>query len=181
MWINVKHILSYVYIIQSPNTSPLTYHDHLPFVGKRMHREVPETLPCQPVCQPFCPPERYPHQALAPWSSIWSSAGSTVTLVTREFLSKASATTCRSMTWQGADQGGSVESVGHLLVPLSPHVDHRRSATSQPALRRTGASSGSLSLMDLFLLKAFARASLQRWHRQHLRRCKKWNLRKIWL
>ena len=43
-------------IIQSPNTSPLTY-DHLPFVGKRMHREVPET---QPVCQPVCPPERLP-------------------------------------------------------------------------------------------------------------------------
>ena len=57
--------------------------------------------------------------------------------------------------------GWSVESVGHLLVMLSPHVDHRRSATSQPALRRTGASSGSLSLMDLFFLKAFARVSLQ--------------------
>ena len=84
--------------------------------------------------------------------------------------------------WRGRERmaGWSVESVGHLLVMLSPHVDHRRSATSQPALRRTGASSGSLSLMDLFLLKAFARASLQRWHRQHLRRCKKWkNLRKI--
>ena len=27
-------------IIQSPNTSPLTCHDHLPFVGKRMHRDA---------------------------------------------------------------------------------------------------------------------------------------------
>ena len=83
--------------------------------------------------------------------------------------------------WRGRARIKAGWSFGHLLVMLSPHVDHRRSATSQPALRRTGASSGSLSLMDLFLLKAFARASLQRWHRQHLRRCKKWNLRKIWL
>ena len=63
---------------------------------------------------------------------------------------------------RGSRRVESVESVGHLLVMLSPHVDHRRSATSQPALRRTGASSGSLSMMDLFFLKAFARASLQR-------------------
>ena len=53
-------------------------------------------------------------------------------------------------------------SVGHLLVMLSPRVDHGRSATPQPALKRTGASNGSLSLMDLFFLKAFAKALQQR-------------------
>ena len=67
------------------------------------------------------------HQALAPWSSIWSSAGSTVTLVPREFLSKASATTCRSMTRQGAD-GGLVDWVG-----WSP-VGHAVATCWSPAL-----------------------------------------------
>ena len=124
-----------------------------------MQREVPATLPCQPVCLP-----EDTHQALAPWSSIRSSAGSTLTLVTMEFFSKASATTCRSMARQGADQDDpcGYRSVGHLLVMVSPRVGHWRSATPQPALKRTGASNGSLSLMDLFFLKAFARASRQR-------------------
>ena len=68
-----------------------------------------------PWPSPFSKPTR-------PWPfgrpSIWSSAGSTVTLVPREFLSKASATTCRSMMRQGADQGGLVgwSPVGHAVA-----------------------------------------------------------------
>ena len=32
---------SFMHTIQSPNTSPvITYHDHLPFVGKRMHQDA---------------------------------------------------------------------------------------------------------------------------------------------
>ena len=102
------------------------------------------------------------HQALAPRSSIRSSEGSTLTLVTMAFFSKASATTCRSMTRRARIKViHACWSFSHRLVMLSPRVDHRRSATPL-ALKRTGASNGSLSLIDLFFLKAFARASRQR-------------------
>ena len=93
-----------------------------------MQREVPATLPCQPVCLP-----EDTHQALAPWSSIRSSAGSTLTLVTMEFFSKVSAVTCwlccRHMLITGARQRRSEE---------------KRIHQGQAAVRRAGPFQGRL-------------------------------------
>ena len=159
----MKHILSYFYIIQSPNTSPLTCHDHLPFAG-HMYRDVQRSS--SNASESVCPPERHPPGLgllvvdLIICGVNGDAAHQGVPLPgVSHHLPKHDEAGRGSRRVESVE---SVESVGHLLVPLSPHVDHRRSATPQPALRRTGASSGSLSLMDLFLLKAFARASLQR-------------------
>ena len=96
-------------------------------------------LPCQPVCPDRNPPGLGHLGPFVDLSEVNGDAGHHGVLL-QSF--------CR-----------------HLLVMLSPHVDHRRSATPQRGKTDpsgTGCRSlpnGSLSLTDLLFLKAFARAS----------------------